>query len=174
MALKRYQPRYVKTYTYKDPDSGEADDIVFMANGYLFPLFKSYAGVELGTALDDYKKSLTGVLNEDTVRLMTKFETATTPDERLAVILEDPELIVKMVREAQNTDDIGGMSMIEYLLIVMRVCALPEADHAEALGLGYELLPQEVYEDTALAFELLGMAMNYDTAVKKNSKFRKN
>ena len=79
-----------------------------------------------------------------------------------------------MVREAQKTDDIGGMSMIEYLLIVMRVCALPEADHAEALGLGYELLPQEVYEDTALAFELLGMAMNYDTAVKKNSKFRKN
>ena len=174
MALKRYQPRYVKTYTYKDPDSGEEDNIVFMANAHLFPLFKSYAGVELGTALDDYKKSLTGVLNEGTVRLMTKFETATTPDERLAVILEDPELIVKMVREAQKTDDIGGMSMIEYLLIVMRVCALPEADHAEALGLGYELLPQEVYEDTALAIELLGMAMNYDTAVKKNSKFRKN
>lgn len=173
MAIKRYQPRYVKSYVYKDPNSGEEDEIVFMANGYLFPLFKSYAGVELGKALTDYKTGLLNVINKDTMEFVAKYEAAGTADEKLGLIMENPELLINTVQKAQETDSIGGMSMIEYLLIVMHVCALPESDHAEALALGYEILPQEVYEDTALAFELLNMAMEYEGQVKKNSKFRK-
>lgn len=173
MAIKRYPTRYVKSYLYKDPHSGEEEDIVFMANGHLFPLFKSCTGVELGTALSDYKKSLLTVVNKETVELIGKFEAAKTEEEKTQAVLDNPELIVSTIKQAQEADDINGLSMIEHLLIVMHVCALPEDEQAEALAIGYEILPQEVYEDPTLALELLDMAMTYESIAKKNSRYRK-
>lgn len=173
MAIKRYPTRYVKSYLYKDPHSGEEEDIVFMANGYLFPLFKSCTGVELGQALSDYKKGLMTVVNKETVDLIGKFEAAKTPEEKMQVVTENPELLISTIKQAQETDELNGLSMIEWLLIIMRVCALPQNDHAEALAAGYEILPQEVYEDPTLALELLNMAMDYEAIAKKNSRYQK-
>ena len=174
MAFKRYPTRYVRTYEYKDKESGEVDNIVFMANGYLFPLFKSFTGVELGKALEDYKKGLMGVVNKDTMEAIAKFETAQGSDEKIGVVMANSEVLMTAFKAAQDTDNIvGGLSLIEVLLVIMRVCALPEADHAEALAVGIELLPHEIYEDPQFAFELLNMAMEYDNHAKKNSTFRK-
>lgn len=173
MAIKRYAPKYVRTYKYTDKESGETEDIVFMANGYLFPLFKSLAGVELGTALAEYKQSVMQIATPEVVEVLAKFDLAKTPDEKLGEIIAKPEVMVKALREAMNAAGNGaGLSLTEMLLIVTHVCALPASDHAEALSLGTELLPQEVYEDPALAFSILEIAMDYETVVKKNSVLR--
>lgn len=173
MAIKRYAPKYVRTYRYTDKESGETEDIVFMANGYLFPLFKSLAGVELGTALAEYKKSILQIATPEVVEVLTKFDVAATPEEKVNEITAKPDVMVKALRAAMNAAGNGeGLSLTEMLLIVTHVCALPADDHAEALSLGTELLPQEVYEDPALAFSILEIAMEYEHTVKKNSVLR--
>ena len=172
MAFKRYPLRYVKTYRYEDKESGEVEDIVFMANGYLFPLFKSLTGVELGDAIADYKKGLLGLISKDMIDVMTRYEAAGTSEEKLQVIAENPDVVVSALREAQETDSIGGLSLMDLLLVIMRVCALPEEDHAEALAAGAEILPQECFEDPQLALELLTLAITYDENAKKNSNYR--
>ena len=63
--IKRYPLKLVKVYRYTDPETGEQDDLLFIANGALFPLFKSLSGVELGDALAEYKKSILGVLTPE-------------------------------------------------------------------------------------------------------------
>ena len=80
-----------------------------------------------------------------------------------------------MLKAANDTKPQGdaGLDLIELIMICTRICALPEQDRAEAMGYGTELLPQEVYEDTALAFELLTLAVAYDDDVKKNGKVRR-
>lgn len=172
MAIKRYPVRYVRTYKYKT-ESGETEDITFMANGYLFPLFKSYAGVELGKALEDYKHGLLKIVTPKTAEVLAKFDLAQDSDEKFRVVTENPEVMLSMLQTAEETANTeNGLSLIDLLLIVTRVCALPEADHAEALGIGMELLPQEIYEDPAFAFEILNLAVQYDNSVKKNSLFQ--
>lgn len=172
MALKRYPVRYVRTYKYKT-ESGETEDITFMANGYLFPLFKSYAGVELGKALDDYKRGLLKIVTPETAEVIAKFDVAQNADEKLRVVTSNPEVLLSMLHTAQETANTErGLSLIDLLLIVTRVCALPESEHAEALGIGMELLPQEIYEDPAFAFEILELAVQYDNSVKKNALFQ--
>lgn len=169
--IKRYPVRYVRTYEYRDDESGEIESIAFMANGYLFPLFKSYAGTELSKALDEYKRGLLSIVKPDIVQALAKLELAQSSEEKIDIVTSSPELLLEAVRAAQEIATVkeSGLSLIELLMIVMRVCALPEADHAEALAAGIELLPQEVYEDMGLAFELLNLAIQYDAHVKKNS-----
>lgn len=172
MAFKRYPLRYVKTYRYENPESKEVDEIVFMANGYLFPLFKSLTGVELGDAIADYKKGLLDLVDNDLVEVITKYEGAQTAEDKLKVLAEKPEVVFSALRAAQDTDAICGLSLIDLLLVIMRVCALPESDHAEALAAGVEILPQECFEDPQLALELLMLAIQYDDNAKKNSSYR--
>lgn len=168
--IKRYETRYIKSYPYKDPETGEQEEIVFMANGYLFPLFKSFTGIELSAALNAYKLNLTKVLSPEILQAITKYEASSNVDEKISAITENPETFLKMLEAAESTANVQpGLSLIELLLIVMRVCALPEAEHADALALGLELLPQEVYEKPELAFELLELAVKYDNHAKKNS-----
>ena len=174
MAIKRYPMRYVRKYDYKNPESGESEEIVFMANGYLFPLFKSLSGVELETALEEYKKSLLGAVNPDIVKTIGKFESAKSAEEKLEVVMANIDDLSKALMTAQQSMDAGhtGLSMIELLLITTRVCALPESDHAEALACGIELLPEECYQDPTLAFEILQLAIQYEENAKKNCKFQ--
>lgn len=173
MPIKRYTPKYVRTYKYTDKESGETEDIVFMANGYLFPLFKSLSGVELGTALKDYKESIMQIATPEVVEVLAKFDVAKTADEKVNEILAKPDVVLNALRAAMHATGNGaGLSLTEMLLIVTHVCALPADDHAEALSLGTELLPQEVYQDPALAFSILEIAMDYESAVKKNSALR--
>lgn len=172
MAIKRYPLRYVKTYKYQD-ESGNEEDIVFMANGFLFPLFKSYVGVELTKALTDYKKGLLNAVTKETLEVVAKYEAATNPDEKVNVILNNPETVVAALQGAQSADTVNGLSLIDALLIVMRVCAIPESDHAEALALGTELIPQECFEDPQLALELLNLAIQYEDKAKKNFVYRR-
>lgn len=173
MPIKKYPPRYVRTYQYKN-ESGETEDITFMANGYLFPLFKSYSGIELGAALEDYKRGLMGIVTPETAEVIAKLDIAQSAEEKMQIVAEKSEVLISMLRSAQETANVdGGLSLIELLLIVTHVCALPENEHAEALGIGTEILPQEVYEDPALAFEILELALQYDNNVKKNSMFKK-
>lgn len=167
--VKRYEVRYVKSYPYKN-ENGEQEDIVFMANGYLFPLFKSFTGIELSVALDEYKAKLTKTLSPEILQAITKFEASNSVDEKITAVTENSDTFLKMLEAAEATAMVSpGLSLIELLLIVMRVCALPESEHAEALALGMELLPQEVYESPELAFELLELAVKYDDHAKKNS-----
>ena len=173
MAVKRYPVQYVKKYKYQ-PDDGETEDITFMANGYIFPLFKSYTGEELGVALDDYRKGmLEEAVNEDTVKLIAKYDAAQDYETKEKLILENPSLVTYMVKAAMNAADVKeGLSLIDALLIVSHVCALPEDEHAEALALGTELLPEEIYQDPMFAFEILDMAFKYSDHVKKNSNLK--
>lgn len=173
MAIKRYPLRYVKTYEYKDKESGQIDKIVFMANGYLFPLFKSLAGIELGQALKEYKQGLLGIINDEVITALAKFEAAPSADEKFNVVAEDPAVWVKAFAAAQDTQLSDGLSLTELLLIVMHVCALPEEEHAEALSIGYELLPEEVYHESVFVLELLNLAMQYEQNAKKNSTYPK-
>lgn len=174
MAIKRYAPKYIRVYKYTDKESGETEDIAFMANAYLFPLFKSLAGVELGDALNDYKKSLIGIAKPDVVEALAKYDIAGNPDEKLAILNSNPDLILNALTEAVDATNIGqGLTLVELLLICSHVCALPESEHAEALAVGTELLPQEIYENTAFAFDLLELIFQYETAVKKNLIFAK-
>jgi hypothetical protein len=168
MAIKRYPTSYVKVYQYKY--NNEVEDIVFMANGYLFPLFKSYAGVELDVALEEYRRSLLCILSEENTNVLCKYEAAQNPDDKLKVISENTEIFISILKVATETAQIKpGLSLIELIMIAMHVCALPEADHAEALSFGYELLPEELYQEPQLAFELLTLAIKYNDNVKKNA-----
>lgn len=170
MAIKKYAPKFVRVFKYTDPDTGETDDIVFRANGNLFPLFKSYTGVELGKALDDYKKGLTEMLSEDTIKAIAAFDSAKDADAKLETVMSSPDVFLKMLQAANDTATIdGGLSLVELILIVMHVCALPEDEHAEALAAGYELLPQDCYEDPQLALDLLLLAIQYEEHAKKKT-----
>ena len=174
MAIKRYPLRYVRKYEYTNPESGEVEEIVFMANGYLFPLFKSLAGVELETALADYKKSLLGIINPATVDFIGKYDAAQTAEAKINAIKENPTALgqaLSIAYKAINTNE-SGLSLVELLLIVTRVCALPEGEHSEALAAGMELLPMEIYQDPMLAFQILELAMQYDENAKKNCTFQ--
>lgn len=173
MAVKRYPVKLAKTYRYIDPGTNEEDDILFVANGALFPLFKSISGVELGDALEDYKKSLLGVLSPESAQLVAEFSNAQNVDEQFEVAQKNPELLFSMLRAAQDAAlvETAGFSLIELLLIVTHICALPESDRGEALAAGLELLPDEVYQDLQFAFEILGLAVQYDDHAKKNSDF---
>lgn len=174
MAFKRYPLRYVRTFKYQNPESKETEDITFMANGYLFPLFKSLAGVELGKALEDYKKELLKIVNPEVVEVIGKFDAAASADEKFEVVKQNPEALLHALTLAQQAMGVesAGLSLIELLLIITRVCALPESDHAEALAAGLELLPEECFQDPALAFEILGLAVQYDDSAKKNCTFQ--
>lgn len=175
MALKRYVRKFVRTYIYKDPDTGEEDMITFIANGYLFPLFKSLAGIELTDALAEYKNGLLGLVSKENMEVLYKFQSAEDADAKLSIAKENAEALIAMLQAASKTRPQGdaGLDLIELVMICTRVCALPESERAEALGYGTELLPQEVYEDPALAFELLTLVTEYDDDVKKNGKVQK-
>ena len=172
MAVKRYEKRYVKTYHYTDEETGESEDIVFTANGYLFPLFKSLAGVELTDALADYHKGLIGMISEDNLKAIFKFQEAPDADAKLAVAEQNQDAILSMLKVATETKAYGeaGLDFIELLLICTRVCSMPEDDRQEAIGIGTEILPEEVYQDPSFAFEILQLATEYDSDAKKNSK----
>lgn len=172
--IKRYPLKLVKVYRYADPETGEQDDLLFIANGALFPLFKSLSGVELGDALAEYKKSILGVLTPESAQLIAEFGNAQNVDEQFAAAQKNPELLISMLRAAQDAaliENAGGFSLIELLLICTRICALPEGDRSEALAAGLELLPDEVYQDPQFAFEILSLAVQYDDHAKKNSDF---
>ena len=175
MAVKRYVKRYVKTYSYVDEATGESEDIVFMANGYLFPLFKSLAGVELTDALENYHKGLLGIVTEDNLKALFKFQEAPDADAKLAVAEENQDAIISMLSAASKVQHYGeaGLDFIELVLICTRVCAMPENERAEALGIGTEILPAEVYQDPAFAFEILQLVSDYDQDAKKNLKVRR-
>jgi hypothetical protein len=168
MAIKRYPTSYVKVYQHKY--GNEVEDIVFMANGYLFPLFKSFAGIELDVALEEYRRNILGILSEENTNVLYQFEAAENPDDKLKVISQNTEIFLSILKAATDTAQIKpGLSLIELIMITMHVCALPEADHAEALSIGYELLPEELYQEPQLAFELLTLALKYNDNVKKNA-----
>lgn len=173
--MKRYTKKFVKTYIYEDPETGEEDTIVFMANGYLFPLFKSLAGVELTDALTEYRNGLLNIVSPENMEVLYKLQEAGDADAKLSVAKENAGALFAMLKAANDTRPQGdaGLDLIELVMICTRICALPEHERAEAMGLGTELLPQEVYEDTALAFDLLTLAVAYDDDVKKNGKVRK-
>lgn len=172
MAIKRYPVRYIKTYHYTDETTGESEDIVFMANGYLFPLFKSLTGVELTVALDEYKKGLMEIVTAENMQALYKLQEADDADAKLDVAMDNQEALLNMLKVASDTKRYGdaGLDLIELIMICTRICALPQSDHAEALGAGTEILPEEVYQDPELAFELLKLATAYDDNAKKNSK----
>lgn len=175
MALKRYARKFVKTYIYKDETTGEEDTITFMANGYLFPLFKSLAEVELTDALADYKKGLLGIVKQDSLEALFKLQATENADDKLKIAKENADALLGLLQVANSTATQGeaGFDLIELIMICTRLCALPESERAEAMGYGTELLPQEVYEDPTLAFELLSLAVAYDEDVKKNGKVGK-
>ncbi len=173
MGIKRYPLRLAKTYRYKDPETGEEDDLLFVANGELFPLFKSLSGVELGDALSDYKKDILGVVNEKSAKMIAEFCAAETEAAKFEIAKKDPKLIVSMLRAAQEaaTVERAGFSLIELLLISTHICALPESERGDALAAGLELLPDEIYQDISFAFEILQLAVQFEDNAKKNSDF---
>lgn len=175
MALKRYARKFVKTYTYTDPETGEEDTITFMANGYLFPLFKSLAGVELTDALADYKKGLLGITKPENIEVLYRLQATENADEKLKIAKDNSEALLALLQAANKAAPEGGagLDLIELIMLCTRICALPENDRAEAMGYGTDLLPQEVYEDPTLAFELLTLAVGYDEDVKKNGRVAK-
>ena len=171
MALKRYSRKYVKTYIYHDPESGEDDEITFIANGYLFPLFKSLSGVELSDALNEYRTGLLNVVDEASIEAMFKIEQAQSADEKLEILKDNSVQLLNLLKAANSVSVSGepGLDLIELVMICTRICALPEDERSEALGYGTELLPKELCEDPSLALELIAMAINYDGYVKKNA-----
>ncbi len=168
--LKTYKRRYVKSYTYHDPETGEEERIDFLVSAELFPLFKSYTGVELGKALNDYRRELAKIMNEDTLKAVANFETS---EDKVQVLIDNKEAFEKMYQVSEEANNVDGLDLVESLLIVTRTLALPEDDRAEALGAGLELLPPEVLEDAAFAFEILNLAVSYDNFAKKNSSYQK-
>lgn len=170
MSFKTYKPRFVRSFLYTDED-GTREEIVFMANGYLFPLYKSYTGVELTKALDDYSKELVKLIDNDALKAVMEYDNA-EGDGKLEAVLENKNAFAKLFGAAFNADNVGGMSLTETLMIVMRVCALPQEDHAAALAAGVELLPQECFDDPELALDLLRLAGDYNAHAKKKSDFQ--
>ena len=175
MGVKRYPLRLAKTYRYTDPETGEKDDILFVVNGALFPLFKSLSGVELGDALSDYKKSVIGIVNKKNAKMIAEFCAAETEGAKFEVAKKDPNLIVSMLRAAHDASTVeqAGFSLIELLLISTHICALPESERGDALAAGLELLPDETYQDISFAFEILQLVVQFEDNAKKNSDFIK-
>ena len=172
MAVKRYPKRFVAIYHYTDPDSGQEEDISFVANGRIMPLFKSMVGVELAKALEEYKESLCKVLNKNSVEAVFKFDEAKSSADKLAVLSDNIEDFSAMMRAALEVHSYGesDIDLIEAILICARICALPADDEGEALALGTEIIPDEIYQDPTFAFEILQLAINYEAHAKKNSK----
>lgn len=168
MAIKKYQIRYVKKYTYTDPETGEQDEFVFLANATLLPLFKSYTGVELSTALADFKRSLLPAVDNDVAIAVAEFAGSDT-EQRLKAVMDRPEVWRKMLEAAQDATEMeNGISLTEALMTTMRACALPEAERAESLAYGADQFPTEMRDDLALAMELLSLALTFNDRVKKN------
>ncbi|MBR3617263.1 MAG: hypothetical protein IKN46_01165 [Acholeplasmatales bacterium] len=170
--LKTYARKYVKSYAYKNPDTGEEERLDFLVSAELFPLFKSYTGVELGTALNEYRRELLNIVNQETVEAVAKFDTADNED-KLNILIENKEVFDKIYVTAENSDSVNGFSLIEALLITTRALALPKDDRANALAAGLELLPEEVFNSPEFAFSILESAVSYDNFVKKNSIYQK-
>lgn len=166
MAVKRYPVKYVKSYTYVDEDTKEEEVIAFMANANLFPVFKSFVGKELGDCLEEYRNSILKALDKESIEVITKIESAKDVDEKLEILLENKESVSALFNTALTQDE-NGLTFLECILICTRVCALPEGDRAEALAIGYELLPDEIYQDPTFALDILNMAMTYEQKVKK-------
>ncbi len=171
MAVKRYAKRFVATYHYTDPDSGQDEDIAFVANGRIMPLFKSLVGVELSKALEEYKESLCKVINKDRVEAIFKFDEAKTADDKLAVLTDNIDDFAAMMSTAMSVRSYGenDIDLIEAILLCARICALPTEDEGEALAIGREIIPDEIYQDPTFAFEILQLAINYESHAKKNS-----
>lgn len=171
MAVKRYTPKYAKAYEYNDPATGEVDIITFVANANLMPVFKSISGVELTAALDEYLANMSKMLDEQNISAIVQFDAAATPEEKLAVAKDNAEAFVAMMRVAVEMAAVegAGLSFMELLLNATHICALPEADWAEAAAANLELLPQEIYTDIAFGFEIVQLVFAWVTFAKKNS-----
>lgn len=168
MPLKRYTNRYFKKWEYLDPVTNETESILFVANGYLMVYFKQFSGVELTQALEDYQKSLMGLIDKDKASLIAKISDAKDED-KLHVIAENIDEVKGLLDGSLQVKTYGeeGWDLIQLLLFCSRLCALDKADHEEAMSFGLELLPTEAYQDPQLALDILNMAISYDSEAKK-------
>lgn len=167
--VKRYKKKFALTYHYVDEDG--AEDIAFVANGRMLPLFKSMTGVELSDAINDYLASLRKITSENNLRALFKFTNEDNPDSKISIVQDNADDFLDMFKVALGAkvgDD--GMDLVETILICARVCAMPEDDQKEALAIGTEILPDEIYQDPQFAFEILKLAIGYTEDAKKNSK----
>lgn len=166
MAVKRYERRFGATYHYVGEDGEE--DIAFVANGNLLPIFKTITGVELSTALDEYMTSLNNGMSEDKLKLIFQLSNASNSEEMLSIIEQNSELCIDLARFGQEAKvQSTGMNLIDALLISMRICAMPKDDWQEALAFGEDILPDEIFQNPTFAFEILKSALSFNTHSKK-------
>lgn len=170
MAVKTYQRHFGISYEYKDANTGEAEQIPFVANAKLLILFKTITGVELSKALDDYKNSIADVVSAENMQAVFKFTNAETPDERLEILMANPDRFEELLKTALNVRQYNGVDLIAAILISARIAAMRDEDQAEAITLGEEILPEEVYQNPTLAFDILKLAFDYDVYTKKKSR----
>lgn len=169
MAVKTYQRHFGISYEYKDSNTGATENIPFVANAKLLILFKTITGVELSKALDDYKNSIANVVSADNMQAVFKFTNAETPDERLEVLMSSPAQFEELLKAALDVRQYNGVDLITAILISARIAAMRDEDQAEAITLGEEILPEEVYQNPTLAFDILKLAFDYDMYAKKKS-----
>lgn len=169
MAVKTYQRHFGISYEYKDSNTGEIENIPFVANAKLLILFKTITGVEMSKALDDYKNSIGNVVSADNMQAVFKFTNAETPDERLEVLMSSPAQFEELLKAALDVRQYNGVDLITAILISARIAAMRDEDQAEAITLGEEILPEEVYQNPTLAFDILKLAFDYDMYAKKKS-----
>lgn len=166
MAVKRYERRFGATYHYVGADGEE--DIPFVANGNLLPIFKTITGVELSTALDEYMTTLNNGMSEDKLKLIFQLSNASNSEEMLSIIEQNPELCIDLARFGQDVKvQSTGMNLIDALLISMRICAMPKDDWQEALTLGEDIIPDEVFQSPTFALEILKSALSFNERSKK-------
>ena len=95
MAVKTYQRHFGISYEYKDSNTGETENIPFVANAKLLILFKTITGVEMSKALDDYKNSIGNVYRQITCRQCSNLRTQKRPT-------NDSKFLCQALRSSKN------------------------------------------------------------------------
>lgn len=173
MSVKKYEHKPASFLEYFDyiEDDGSTTRFNFKASLETFILFKSVTGECLTLGLNRYQKNLISAGTSEEFELLNNFFIA-SEEERVELLKNDREKITKAISKTNR--DIAevhiyenGMEFSDAIIHVMYVASLPEDMKNEALAIGIESLPQEVYRDIGLFPKLIQRLLKTKTELKK-------
>lgn len=171
--IKKYEHKpanFIEAFDYIEED-GSITRFNFKASLEVFILFKSITGECLTVGLDRYQQELVGVGTSEDFELLTNFTLET--EEGKSKLLEEkgPELKRALSQANKKINDIhiyeNGMEFSDAIIHTMYVASLPKEIQDEAIAIGIESLPQEVYQDIGLFPKLIARLLKTKTELKK-------
>ncbi len=170
--IKKYEHKpanFIEYYDYQDEE--EVVRFNFKASLETFILFKSIVGECLTVGLERYQKQLVEVGSGVDFKLLSDFFIATEEEKKL-MLESNQEVLTKALSQSNKVlSDVhiydNGMEFSDAIIHTMYVASLPKEIQAEAIAIGIESLPAEVYQDINLFPRLIQRLLKTKTELKK-------